>query len=204
MDRYKTETVVPTLPVPATGEGASRCGDALVLVRLDGTVGSWDGAAAEIFGPLPEEGLGGPFCTLFTAGCRDDVDGLIRAAQSDPLRTLATALDADGVPFVVEITSSRTLGVQNGAAGVVEVIRDVTEPRLVAASLLACAGPPDRECAIAALDEALGCWIPYRELTLGVVENNQRYRHPTRGEPAALDALHGHDSRDPGSPIHRV
>ena len=163
----RSQQVGTRAPLVARGAVAIDGSDAIVLTEPDGTIASWDRHARAMFGYSSEEVVGLPLCTLFAADRRDAVDGLARAMPSAPLRLVASALDKDGVCFETEITASRTLAVRDGAIGVVEVVRDITESRAVEAALVACAGARDCATAVALVGEALKRWVPYSALTLG-------------------------------------
>jgi PAS domain S-box-containing protein len=155
-------------PIPR----AEACTEASVLLRLDGTIGSWSPEARRMFGHSPEQVVGLPFSSLFTADGWDGVDVLARAAQSAPRHLLATAVDRDGTHFDAEVTSTRTLGVRDGGVGLVELVRDVTAPRAIEACLVACSGYGDTAALMAGLAEALDPWVPQAQLTLRVRAEN--------------------------------
>src|SRR4051812_5019709 len=173
---HRRKIAARTAGSPAVSSLPEICTEASVLVRLDGTIGAWGADARRMWGRSPEQVVGLPFSSLFTAECRDAVDELARAAQSQPHHLLATGVDSDGTHFDAEVTSTRTLGVRDGGIGVVEVVRDVTEPRAVAASLLACSGGADGGSVLAALGEVLRSWVPCAELTLGAIGEDQPRR----------------------------
>src|SRR3954447_15073496 len=116
---------------------------AAVLVRLDGSVASWDEAAREMFGWPPHDVVGMPFFTLFTEESRDAVDGLWGAGPCGPLSVCATGRDSSGAGFETEITASRTMAARDGAAGFLALVRDVTERRAVEDALFVCTGARD-------------------------------------------------------------
>jgi PAS domain S-box-containing protein len=157
-----------------------------VLVRLDGTIGSWSADARRMFGRSPAQMLGLPFFCLFTAESHDALDELAQAAQSEPRRALATAIDTDGTCFDAEVTSTRTLAVRDGSTGTVVLVRDVTEQRAVAACLRACSAGVDVGSVLAAFAEALTHWVPGAELTLDVLdeERGRSRRYRARGHGA--------------------
>jgi PAS domain S-box-containing protein len=157
------------------------CIDASVLVRLDGTIGSWGREAQGMFGCWPEQVLGLPFSSLFVAECRHAVEALARAAPSEPRHVMATAVDKDGTHFDAEVTSTRTLGVRDGGTGLVELVRDVSQARAVEACLVACSSGGDCGSVVAGLGEALRQWIPGADLTLRVNGANGRSGEPKAG-----------------------
>jgi signal transduction histidine kinase len=115
---------------------------------------------------------------------------------------LAKGVDADGTLFDAEVTSTRTLGVRDGGTGLVELVRDITEPNAVAACLVACSGGADGGSVLAGLGETLRRWIPCSDLTLALTDED-RPRRLYRDSGGAMELLDG-DGFQPGSPLHRV
>src|SRR4051812_41881412 len=126
---YDKRTPVLSVATTVDRNGRATRTSASVLVRLDGSIASWDEGSRELFGLLPHEVVGLPFYTLFAEESREAVDGLWRAGPCDPLSISATGRHGSGVLFETEITGSRTLAVRNGSSGFVALVRDVTEQR---------------------------------------------------------------------------
>jgi PAS domain S-box-containing protein len=161
--------------------------ESVILVRLDGSIASWDQAAREIFGRDPVQVLGLPLCALFSPEFHDAVDGLWRATPSDPLCVLARGRDGNGLCFETELTASRTLAYRNGDAGYSVIVRDLTEERAAAAALSACTGARDSATAVGAVREALADWVPLVALTLRL-RQGARLR-PATGASGSSQAL---------------
>jgi signal transduction histidine kinase len=144
-----------------------------------------------MFGRSPEQAVGLPFSSMFAAECRDAVDGLACAAQSEPRHVLATAVDRDGTHFDAEVTSTRTLAVRDGATGLVEIVRDVSAPRAVEACLAACSGNCDSASVMTGLTAALGRWIPGARLTLRLTADDRAAIEQTAGVVQLPVVAHG-------------
>lgn len=210
---YDRRTPLPPHSPTAASPGGSVGRDASVLVRLDGSVASWDQAAREMFGWQPQDVVGLPFCTLFTHDFGDAVDALWRATSSNPMRQRATALDAGGLRFETEITASRTLAVRDGATGFLAIVHDTTEQQAVEAALRACTCARDSASAVSAVGAILARWVPLADLSLEEAESARFSRTNGRSPADALVPLRS-DGRvygtlrvvfsDAGSPTPRI
>src|SRR6478672_752590 len=140
---------------------------AAVLVRLDGSIATWDEAAREMFGWTPHEVVGLPFFSLFAEESRDAVDGLWRAGPCEPVSVSATGRDHSGNVFETEVTASRTLAVRDGASGFVASVRDVTEQCAAENALFACTGAREPMAALDAVRAVVERWVPAADLSLG-------------------------------------
>jgi PAS domain S-box-containing protein len=185
------------------GAGPTVCPDAMVFVRPDGSVDAWDDAAREMFGRSPEEVVGLPFSALFAAGCRDDVQRLSLAPASYPLRLLATGVRKDGSRFQAEITSARVPGDGAGPTGFVDLVRDVTEPRVVEAAVAAVSDCLESSVAVASLGQALQPWLSFVYLALGVVKG-RRYRRIVHTGSPVVRLVEGEIPRSEHSPLQAV
>jgi PAS domain S-box-containing protein len=174
---YARRTPVLSLNGHVGRNGRDAQKSAAVLVRLDGSIASWDDGARAMFGWSPHEVVGLPFFTLFTEESRDAVDGLWRAGPCDPVSVSATGCDRSGTDFETEMTASRTLAVRDGAVGFVALVRDMTEQRAAANALFACTGARDSAAAVAAVRTAVEPWVQIADLSLGDA-HGPRFRRP--------------------------
>jgi PAS domain S-box-containing protein len=103
-------------------------GDAIVSTSLDGTIRSWNPAAAAIYGRPADEAVGQPFSIVVpTDRAEQGVVLLRRVAASERVTMETRHLRADGQAFSVSLTAAPLLGGDGSVLGMSVVARDVTE-----------------------------------------------------------------------------
>jgi PAS domain S-box-containing protein len=173
--------------------------DAMVRIRLDGSVAAWDDAARQMFGRSRAATVGRRFAGLFARECRHEMDSLAGTSRSRPLRLVATAIRKDGSRFEAEVTATAAYS-RGRKDGVVVLVRDVTAPAAASAAIAAFSGPSDSGPALASLGDALRTWIPLLYLSLGVIEG-ERYRRIADPASMPIALLDGQRLRLHGSPV---
>jgi PAS domain S-box-containing protein len=102
-------------------------GDAIVSTGLDGTIRSWNPAAAATYGRPAEEAVGQPFSIVVPDDRAEEAVALLRRVAAGERVTMETRhLRADGQAFSVSLTAAPLLG-EASVLGMSVVARDVTE-----------------------------------------------------------------------------
>lgn len=103
--------------------------DAIIGVRLDGTIFSWNDAACDIFGYVRSEIVGEPVSTLDSRDLPSDVDGLIGAIERGGHVSNAETVRCrkDGQLLDVAVTASPITDAEGSAVGMSMIVRDITE-----------------------------------------------------------------------------
>jgi PAS domain S-box-containing protein len=103
-------------------------GDAIVSTGLDGTIRSWNPAAAAIYGRPPDQAIGQPFSIVVPADRAQQAGQLLaRVAQGERVSLETKHLGGDGQPFSVSLTAAPLRSDAGEVLGMSVVARDVTE-----------------------------------------------------------------------------
>jgi PAS domain S-box-containing protein len=103
-------------------------GDAIVSTSLDGTIRSWNPAAAAIYGRPAAEAVGQPFSIVVPADGVAQAAGLLgRVAEGERVSLETRHLDRDGRTFSVSLTAAPMRSTEGEVLGMSVVARDVTE-----------------------------------------------------------------------------
>jgi PAS domain S-box-containing protein len=103
-------------------------GDAIVSTGLDGTIRSWNPAAAATYGRPAAEAVGQPFSMVVPDDRAEEAVTLLRRVAGGERVTVETRhLRDDGQPFSVSLTAAPLLGSDDSVLGMSVVARDVTE-----------------------------------------------------------------------------
>jgi PAS domain S-box-containing protein len=103
-------------------------GDAIVSTGLDGTIRSWNPAAAATYGRPAAEAVGQPFSIVVPDDRAEEAVALLRrVAASERVSMETRHLRADGQAFSVSLTAAPLLGGDASVLGMSVVARDVTE-----------------------------------------------------------------------------
>jgi PAS domain S-box-containing protein len=103
-------------------------GDAIVSTGLDGTIRSWNPAAAAIYGRPAAEAVGQPFSIVVPADQPEQAAGLLgRVAEGERVSLETRHLGRDGDTFSVSLTAAPLRSTEGEVLGMSVVARDVTE-----------------------------------------------------------------------------
>jgi PAS domain S-box-containing protein len=103
-------------------------GDAIVSTGLDGTIRSWNPAAAAIYCRPATEAVGQPFSIVVPTDRAEEAVTLLRRVAASERVTIETRhLRDDGQQFSVSLTAAPLLGGDDSVLGMSVVARDVTE-----------------------------------------------------------------------------
>ena len=105
--------------------------DAIVSKALDGTIQSWNDAAARLFGFTREEMLGNTLASLLPAErIQEEADILERIRRGGHVKHYETErLRKDGTPISVSLTISPIHDAGGAVVGASEICRDITEQK---------------------------------------------------------------------------
>ena len=112
----------------------SSAGDAIISVDSAGKIRGWNPAAERIFGQASAQMVGQPFAPLVPA----EPYRIARAALSreNPVRVFDGAIKrADGRPLNLAVTLSYLPGRDDGAEGMLAIVRDMTAQREIEAQM---------------------------------------------------------------------
>lgn len=111
--------------------------DAIVSKSLDGTVVSWNPAAARIFGYSEDEMVGQSIRRLIPAARQDEEDDIMaRIVRGERVKSFETIrLRKDGTEIRVSITVSPILEADGAIIGASKIARDITEQFAAEAAL---------------------------------------------------------------------
>jgi PAS domain S-box-containing protein len=111
--------------------------DAIISRTLDGTVASWNPAAAALFGYSAEEAIGEPIRRFIPADRQDEDDRILARINAgdrvEPYRTVR--LDKAGRPIDVSLTVSPICDAHGAIIGALDTIRDVIPPEYIKPAL---------------------------------------------------------------------
>lgn len=110
--------------------------DAIVSKTFDGTVTSWNPAAAKLFGYRPGEMVGGSVCRLIPPDRQEEADRIlakIRAGERVDFETVR--LHRNGDPIDVYLACSPIRDNSGNIVGASQIIRDITEKKSAAETL---------------------------------------------------------------------
>jgi two-component system NtrC family sensor kinase len=99
--------------------------DAVVTVSLDGLVTSWNPAAADLYGYLPDEVLGRPVARVFSAGAPEIVEATARVVAGERATFETVHLRGDGATLQLELTLTRICDRAGQVTGIVGIGRDI-------------------------------------------------------------------------------
>jgi PAS domain S-box-containing protein len=120
-------------------------GDAIVSTGLDGTIRSWNPAAAATYGRPADEAVGQPFSIVVPDDRAEEAVALLRRVAAGERVTIETRhLRADGQPFSVSLTAAPLLGSEDSVLGMSVVARDVTERKRAERALREAKAEADR------------------------------------------------------------
>ncbi|HEY2515666.1 MAG TPA: PAS domain S-box protein, partial [Polyangiaceae bacterium] len=105
--------------------------DSMVSVRLDGTISSWNAAAARLFGYAEHEAMGRPFERIVPPSRREEELALgrrVEAGEAVP-EYETTRLRMDGSEVPVSVSMAPLLDGSGRVVGVSRTARDLTEQR---------------------------------------------------------------------------
>jgi PAS domain S-box-containing protein len=103
-------------------------GDAIVSTDLEGTIRSWNPAAAAIYGRPADQAIGQPFSVLVPADRSEQAADLLRrVAQGERVSLETRHLGGDGQPFSVALTAAPLRGDAGSVLGMSVVSRNITE-----------------------------------------------------------------------------
>jgi PAS domain S-box-containing protein len=120
-------------------------GDAIVSTGLDGTIRSWNPAAAATYGRPADEAVGQPFSIVVPDDRAEEAVALLRRVAAGERVTVETRhLRADGQPFSVSLTAAPLLGGDDSVLGMSVVARDVTERKRAERALREAKAEADR------------------------------------------------------------
>lgn len=110
---------------------------AIISRRADGTIMSWNQAAARIFGYMPEEAIGSNINLLYPNAAPPDQVGLAqRAMHGEPVIDFPTRRRRkDGSEIDVEVTISPIRRYDGSVAGTSAIYSDITERKRMEAEL---------------------------------------------------------------------
>jgi signal transduction histidine kinase/PAS domain-containing protein len=171
--------------------------DGIVRIARDGTIADWDDVARRVFGRPRSRAQGRRFAALFAQECRDDVEALTAGSRQAPGRLVATAIRSGRGPrFKAEVTTTP----ENGHAGLVVLVRDVTAPAAAAAAARVVSASPGSARALTSLTEELRRWMPLLYVNLGIIEG-ERYRRIADPENHPITLVDGQRLRLRGRPV---
>jgi PAS domain S-box-containing protein len=103
--------------------------DAIISKNLDGTITSWNNAAAQIFGYAAEEIIGKPVRTLIPPDRQDEEDAIIeRISRGERIEHYETVrLGKDGNSIDISLTISPIRNAQGKIVGASKIARDISE-----------------------------------------------------------------------------
>ena len=120
-------------------------GDAIVSTGLDGTIRSWNPAAAAIYGRPVAEAVGQPFSIVVPADRAEQAAGLLgRVAEGERVSLETRHLGRDGDTFSVSLTAAPLRSTEDEVLGMSVVARDVTERKQAERALRAAKEEADR------------------------------------------------------------
>jgi PAS domain S-box-containing protein len=120
-------------------------GDAIVSTGLDGTIRSWNPAAAATYGRPADGVVGQPFSIVVPDDRAEEAVALLRRVAAGERVTIETRhLRADGQPFSVSLTAAPLLGSDDSVLGMSVVARDVTERKRAERALREAKAEADR------------------------------------------------------------
>ena len=124
-------------PEDVVGAIIDTCDDAILVCDRDGRTTTWSATAERLFGCPASYTLGQSLPLLFANHVRRDLDALMSRAMSGDriLHFESEVLRTDGMPVPVSLSLCPVAGTSGATAGVVVVVRDVTEQRLAQATL---------------------------------------------------------------------
>ncbi len=124
-------------PEDVVGAIIDTCDDAILVCDRDGRTTTWSATAERLFGCPASYALGQSLPLLFANHVRRDLDALMSRAMSGDriLHFESEVLRTDGMPVPVSLSLCPVAGTSGATAGVVVVVRDVTEQRLAQATL---------------------------------------------------------------------
>ena len=124
-------------PEDVVGAIIDTCDDAILVCDRDGRTTTWSATAERLFGCPASYVLGQSLPLLFANHVRRDLDALMSRAMSGDriLHFESEVLRTDGMPVPVSLSLCPVAGTSGATAGVVVVVRDVTEQRLAQATL---------------------------------------------------------------------
>jgi PAS domain S-box-containing protein len=113
------------------------CDDAILVCDREGRTTTWSANAERLFGCPASHTLGQPLPLLFANHVRGDVAAMVYGAMSGDriVHFESEVLRTDGMPVPVSMSASPLPGPDGATAGLVVVVRDVTEQRLAQATL---------------------------------------------------------------------
>jgi PAS domain S-box-containing protein len=119
-------------------------GDAIVSTSLDGTIRSWNPAAAATYGRPADAAVGQPFSIVVPDDRAEEAVALLRRVAASERVTMETRhLRADGQAFSVSLTAAPLLG-EASVLGMSVVARDVTERKRAERALREAKAEADR------------------------------------------------------------
>ena len=120
-------------------------GDAIVSTGLDGTIRSWNPAAAAIYGRPAAEAVGQPFSIVVPDDRAEQAAQLFaRVAEGERVSLETRHLGRDGQTFSVSLTAAPLRGPEDEVLGMSVVARDVTERKQAERALRAAKEEADR------------------------------------------------------------
>jgi PAS domain S-box-containing protein len=113
------------------------CDDAILVCDRDGHTTTWSPSAERLFGCPAAEAVGQPLSSLFANHVRQDLEAVLAAVMAgERIRHFESELlRSDGMPVPVSLSLCPVGDPGRITAGVVAVVRDVTEQRLAQATL---------------------------------------------------------------------
>ena len=105
--------------------------DAIVSRTLDGTITSWNAAAAQLFGYAEQEAIGRPISLILPVGCEAEIKATDeRLLQGEVVRPYeSTRHTKDGRQLVVLVATSPLRDSAGGIVGYSGIFRDITEEK---------------------------------------------------------------------------
>ena len=120
-------------------------GDAIVSTGLDGTIRSWNPAAAAVYGRSAAEAVGQPFSIVVPGDRVEQAAGLLaRVAEGERVSLETRHLGGDGQTFSVSLTAAPLRSTEGEVLGMSVVARDVTERKQAERALRAAKEEADR------------------------------------------------------------
>jgi len=120
-------------------------GDAIVSTGLDGTIRSWNPAAAATYGRPADQAVGQPFSIVVPDDRTEEAVTLLRRVAAGERVTIETRhLRANGQAFSVSLTAAPLLGGDASVLGMSVVARDVTERKRAERALREAKAEADR------------------------------------------------------------
>ncbi len=133
----KTSSLSDVALEDVVGAIIDTCDDAILVCDRDARTTTWSATAERLFGCPASYALGQALPLLFASHVRRDLDALVSSALSGDriLHFESEVLRTDGMPVPVSLSVCPLATTSGAFAGVVVVVRDVTEQRLAQATL---------------------------------------------------------------------